>query len=188
MPAPGDVDVVVASELMEAGRAILRGFVTGPHDADHLDASHLCHRGEVRRIERRGRRLEGDRGRGQKRESRRRLRHGRGERAHGCGDQRGDAGRAGGERDAAISTRCLRDRDPSGQDRGRGQSRGLRGRVRGTRCGEGGRRAGRYRAGRRAAPHRVSGCGLCRALSGAAEGLRGSGGKNSRRRGRWRCG
>jgi indolepyruvate ferredoxin oxidoreductase beta subunit len=28
MPAPGDVDVVMASELMEAGRAILRGFVT----------------------------------------------------------------------------------------------------------------------------------------------------------------
>jgi indolepyruvate ferredoxin oxidoreductase beta subunit len=28
MPAPGDVDLVVASELMEAGRAILRGFVT----------------------------------------------------------------------------------------------------------------------------------------------------------------
>jgi len=28
MPAPGDVDVVVAAELMEAGRAMLRGFVT----------------------------------------------------------------------------------------------------------------------------------------------------------------
>jgi len=28
MPTPGDVDVVIASELMEAGRAILRGFVT----------------------------------------------------------------------------------------------------------------------------------------------------------------
>lgn len=28
MPVPGDVDVVVASELMEAGRAIMRGFVT----------------------------------------------------------------------------------------------------------------------------------------------------------------
>lgn len=28
MPAPGDVDIVLASELMEAGRAILRGFVT----------------------------------------------------------------------------------------------------------------------------------------------------------------
>lgn len=28
MPAPGDVDVVIASELMEAGRAALRGFCT----------------------------------------------------------------------------------------------------------------------------------------------------------------
>ncbi len=28
MPLPGDVDIVIASELMEAGRAILRGFVS----------------------------------------------------------------------------------------------------------------------------------------------------------------
>lgn len=28
MPVPGDVDIVIASELMEAGRALLRGFVT----------------------------------------------------------------------------------------------------------------------------------------------------------------
>lgn len=28
-PVPGDVDIVVASELMEAGRAVLRGFVSG---------------------------------------------------------------------------------------------------------------------------------------------------------------
>jgi indolepyruvate ferredoxin oxidoreductase beta subunit len=28
MPVPGDIDIVVASELMEAGRAILRGFVS----------------------------------------------------------------------------------------------------------------------------------------------------------------
>jgi indolepyruvate ferredoxin oxidoreductase, beta subunit len=28
MPAPGDVDVVIAAELMEAGRAVLRGLVT----------------------------------------------------------------------------------------------------------------------------------------------------------------
>ncbi len=28
MPVPGEVDVVIASELMEAGRAIQRGFVT----------------------------------------------------------------------------------------------------------------------------------------------------------------
>ncbi len=28
MPAPGDVDVVIASEMMEAGRALIRGFVS----------------------------------------------------------------------------------------------------------------------------------------------------------------
>ena len=28
MPVPGDVDIVIASELMEAGRAIQRGIVT----------------------------------------------------------------------------------------------------------------------------------------------------------------
>ncbi len=28
MPAPGDVDIVIASELMEAGRALARGFIT----------------------------------------------------------------------------------------------------------------------------------------------------------------
>ncbi len=28
-PVPGDVDIVIASELMEAGRAVLRGFVSG---------------------------------------------------------------------------------------------------------------------------------------------------------------
>ena len=37
MPMPGDVDVVVASELMEAGRAIQRGLVTP--DRTHLVAS-----------------------------------------------------------------------------------------------------------------------------------------------------
>ena len=28
MPVPGDVDIVIASELMEAGRAIQRGLIT----------------------------------------------------------------------------------------------------------------------------------------------------------------
>lgn len=32
-PVPGDVDIVIASELMEAGRAILRGFVTKDRSA-----------------------------------------------------------------------------------------------------------------------------------------------------------
>ena len=39
MPAPGDVDVVVASELMEAGRAIMRGFVT-PDRTTLIGSSH----------------------------------------------------------------------------------------------------------------------------------------------------
>ena len=37
MPMPGDIDLVVASELMEAGRAIQRGLVTP--DRTHLVAS-----------------------------------------------------------------------------------------------------------------------------------------------------
>jgi indolepyruvate ferredoxin oxidoreductase beta subunit len=36
-PAPGDVDIVVASEIMEAGRAVTRGFVTD--DRTHVVAS-----------------------------------------------------------------------------------------------------------------------------------------------------
>ena len=37
MPMPGDIDLVVASELMEAGRAVQRGFVTP--DRTHFVAS-----------------------------------------------------------------------------------------------------------------------------------------------------
>lgn len=39
MPVPGDVDIVVASELMEAGRAIMRGFVT-PDRTTLIASSH----------------------------------------------------------------------------------------------------------------------------------------------------
>ena len=40
MPVPGDVDIVIGAELMEAGRAIQRGLVhAGPHHADRLVAS-----------------------------------------------------------------------------------------------------------------------------------------------------
>ena len=49
MPLPGDVDVVLASELMEAGRAVQRGLVTPrPHDADRVDAPRLLDRREDR--------------------------------------------------------------------------------------------------------------------------------------------
>ena len=39
MPVPGDVDVIVASELMEAGRAIMRGFVT-PEKTTLIGSTH----------------------------------------------------------------------------------------------------------------------------------------------------
>ncbi len=39
MPVPGEVDVVIASELMEAGRAVQRGFVT-PERTAVIASSH----------------------------------------------------------------------------------------------------------------------------------------------------
>lgn len=39
MPAPGDVDIVIGAELMEAGRAIMRGFVT-PDRTTLIASSH----------------------------------------------------------------------------------------------------------------------------------------------------
>ncbi len=49
MPLPGDVDVVLASELMEAGRAVQRGLVTPrPHDAGRVHAPRLFDRREER--------------------------------------------------------------------------------------------------------------------------------------------
>jgi indolepyruvate ferredoxin oxidoreductase beta subunit len=39
MPAPGDVDIVIAAELMEAGRAIQRGLVT-PDRTTLIASSH----------------------------------------------------------------------------------------------------------------------------------------------------
>ena len=42
MPAPGDVDIVVAAELMEAGRAIQRGLVT-PERTTLISSSHRAY-------------------------------------------------------------------------------------------------------------------------------------------------
>ena len=40
-PMPGDVDIVIASELMEAGRAVQRGFVTPDTTLHRLDQPRL---------------------------------------------------------------------------------------------------------------------------------------------------
>ena len=42
MPAPGDVDIVVAAELMEAGRAMQRGLVT-PDRTTLIASSHRAY-------------------------------------------------------------------------------------------------------------------------------------------------
>ena len=42
MPAPGDVDIVIAAELMEAGRAIMRGFVT-PNRTTLIASAHRAY-------------------------------------------------------------------------------------------------------------------------------------------------
>jgi indolepyruvate ferredoxin oxidoreductase beta subunit len=42
MPAPGDVDIVIAAELMEAGRAIMRGLVT-PDRTTLIASSHRAY-------------------------------------------------------------------------------------------------------------------------------------------------
>jgi indolepyruvate ferredoxin oxidoreductase beta subunit len=39
LPAAGDVDILVAAEMMEAGRAIMRGFVT-PDRTTLIASSH----------------------------------------------------------------------------------------------------------------------------------------------------
>ena len=39
MPAPGEVDIVIGAELMEAGRAILRGLVS-PDRTTLIASSH----------------------------------------------------------------------------------------------------------------------------------------------------
>jgi indolepyruvate ferredoxin oxidoreductase beta subunit len=48
MAVPGDVDLVVAAELMEAGRTVVRGLVTPDRTNDcRLDSSHLRHHREI---------------------------------------------------------------------------------------------------------------------------------------------
>ena len=50
MPSPGEVDIVIAAELMEAGRAILRGLVT-PDRTTLIASSHRIARGDREAIQ-----------------------------------------------------------------------------------------------------------------------------------------
>ena len=63
MPTPGDVDVVMAAEFMEAGRSILRGLVTPDKTgADRLEPSLLRRRGKDDARRRHRRQERGERG------------------------------------------------------------------------------------------------------------------------------
>ena len=119
MPLPGDVDVVLASELMEAGRAVQRGLVT-PDRTTLIASTHrvysIAEKTRARRRPRRQRRAARARARGG--EALRPLRHGRGGRASGQRDQRGAVRRARRHRRAAVRARPVR-----GDDRARRRRR-----------------------------------------------------------------
>ena len=106
MPAPGKVDIVIGAELMEAGRAILRGLVS-PDRTLLIGSSHrsLAVSREDRARRRHRRRVAGLRGGECRRQPLHRVRHGR---DRGCHRQRGLLGavrRARGLRRPALHDR-----------------------------------------------------------------------------------
>ena len=113
MPTPGDVDIVMASELMEAGRSVLRGLVTPDRTtSDRLDPS----RAGCGRETGAGRRRCGSRGRVARhricRQTSDCLQHGgdgEGERKRHFVD---DVRRARGVWSVAVYPRSLRGSDP----------------------------------------------------------------------------
>src|SRR6266568_530709 len=112
-PAPGLVDVMVASELLEAGRAMQNGYVT---ERTTLVAS-------THRVYTVAEKM-------QMGEARHPLRHaGQSERS-GHGDQRGDVRGAGRLGNAAALARRLRGVDPLGRQGRRGEPQGICRRLR----------------------------------------------------------
>ena len=143
-PAAGDVDILIAAELMEAGRAVMRGFVTP--DRTTLIAStppHPCRLGKDRAGRRAGTGGGGLRRHGDGREA---AHHG-GLSAGGGGRGLGDLGeplrRHRGLRCAAFPAREFRGRDQGVRPRRGREPSGLRG-----------RRSGRYPRARRAGTER----------------------------------
>ena len=153
IPTPGDVDVVIASELMEAGRAMQRGLVT-PDRTTLIASTH--------RVYAIAEKIGAGRRRGRQRRAGSRLpgcgtalhplRHGRGGRAQRQRHQRGAVRRAVRVGHAALRPRGLRGHDPRGRCRRRGQSARLRRRpAAGPGAPTAGRPAGAARAGAAAA-------------------------------------
>ena len=127
IPTPGDVDVLIASELMEAGRAVQRGLVT-PDRTTLIASTHRVY--AIAEKSAHGRRRGRQRGAGSRVHRRRAalhpLRHGRGQRAQRQRHQRGAVRRAVRVGHAALRPRGLRSHDPQRRCRRRGQPARLR--------------------------------------------------------------
>ena len=132
MPVPGDVDIVIASELMEAGpRDPARADHARPHHADRLDQPRVLDDREGRDGRRARRCRQAGRGLPRRREDHACLRHGGDRRGDGQRDQRGAVRRARRRRRAAVPAPGVRGRDQARRRRHQGEPCGLHGRVRG---------------------------------------------------------
>ena len=158
-PVPGDVDIVIASELMEAGRAVQRGLVTPDRTTFIVSTNRVYSMTE--RIALADGRVDSERaagrlpGRGQAHHPRRHGATGRSDRQRDLSRAVRRARRRQGAADAAHG---VRGRDPSRRRRRQGKHRGVR---RGL-C----RRRGRADAGQDR-----DACGAARlACAGAADG------------------
>ena len=147
-PGVGDVDLVVASELMEAGRAVAGGFVT-PDRTTTIASTSRSYLVVEKMAMGDGRydQQAADRGGAEEFAKFAAARPGSDRAPERRDDQRGDARRHRRHRRAADSGRGVRGGDPRRRQGGRGQSARLPRRLRGG--------AGRRAAGRRAAVKRA---------------------------------
>ena len=167
MPLPGDVDVVLASELMEAGRAVQRGLVTPrPHDADRVDAPRLLDRREDRAGRRPRRQRRAARACRRGGQALRPLRHGAGRRGRRQRDQRGAVRRARRHRRAAVQPRAVRGDDRARRRRRQAEPEGLR---RGLRAARKARRRRADGAASPVAPHARAAAARIRAVRALLE-------------------
>ena len=165
-PSPGNVDVMVASELVEAGRAMQNGYVS-PERTTLIASTHRIY-ATVEKMQMGDGRFDSDKvvaaGK-QLAKTRGAVRHAQAGAGQRHGDQRGAVRRDGRQRRAAAAARGLRGGDPRRRPRRRGQPARLRRRLRHRRrLARGAQAAGpaapRQRAARRDAPRRRAAAGL----------------------------
>ena len=121
-PGVGDIDVAVASELLEAGRTVANGFVTPRANAcDRIAQPLLCHGRKDRHGRRALRSGQADQDHQGQCERRSAHRHGCARQAERLDHQRGDARRHCRLRAAAAQARTVRGRNPRRRQIGRQQ-------------------------------------------------------------------